>query len=57
MVAGLSSPLSFALLLQDKLQVVADAEFDWKTIVIAFSTSVYLLETYLTYISRSKFTV
>lgn len=47
MVAGLYSPLPLLVAFQDKLQLVADADVNWKTVVIAFSTSVWALETYL----------
>lgn len=50
MVTGLTLPLSVLLLLQDKVQTVADADIDWKLLAIGFSTTVYLLETYLTYV-------
>ncbi|KAF8321210.1 hypothetical protein DL93DRAFT_2051713 [Clavulina sp. PMI_390] len=36
------------LLLQQKLQPFADADIDWKALVMVFSTMVYGLETYLT---------
>lgn len=48
MVAAITYPLGWILALQDELHVVADADIDWKTLVIVFSSSVYLLETYLT---------
>jgi len=47
MAARILSSLSFLVAFQDKLKLVADADVDWKTIVIAFSTSVWALETYL----------
>lgn len=49
MVAAITYPLGWILALQDELHVVADADIDWKTLVIVFSSGVYLLETYLTY--------
>lgn len=44
----MGSALSLALQLQEKLQIVADANVNWKAGVIGVSTGVYLLETYLT---------
>lgn len=53
MVAAIAYPIALLMGLQDKLKVVADADVDWKTMVIIFSTSVYLLETYLTSVLHS----
>lgn len=44
----MGSALSFALSLQQRLQVIADANVNWKAGVMGVSTGVYLLETYLT---------
>lgn len=55
MVAAITYPLGWILALQDELHVVADADIDWKTLVIVFSSGVYLLETYLTYVFLRAF--
>jgi hypothetical protein len=55
MVAGIYSPLPLLVAFQDKLKLVADADVDWKTVVIAFSTSVWALETYLMCVMTSLY--